>query len=651
MRPSLLVHHPAPDSTESFLGYLLRLSQVNGYRSPWSIFALARMKQHEIRTTGIRANRLAAIANCDVSKLEAIAYSAPRDNPRWCRILGHPLVLADLSLRNPKLCPQCIEERGFIEAHWDLTFMMACKIHQSLAISHCPKCEKPLRWFRPGILECECGGNLIRGDRPPTTQALTDLMTVIRAKVLGEELGSGNSSSRSLSELLAMDLRGMLSVIRILGKHRRIADGDSSADGARQVVAPAAEVLADWPKNFIGLLQDLGKSLRRDGKSSVRGQFQGIYGSLFKNKAIASPRQVDFLRAAFLEFVTNHWDGGFVDHKLLKALGATTATRKRFITQTEFAARLGVQQSTAARFLHKQKVPSVRVRSGKSLRILIDHEEISLPQTMSGTIYGARDAAKLLGFSVSVLQSLRKIGIYEIRSMLPTRAGYHEQDIQSLSQRLLSLSEGNSQVPLERAEAIPLRDVLCGHHDSTEVKVSVVQAIFSRDLNVVGSADKTAGGLLIERRAYKAFVQIARNRVAGNESTSREAAKVLVCDASTIPGLMKMGFLEGRKTPTGLRVTDESIEKFKQEFVSLASVARRMCSRSRALMRQCDEHSIELLLIPCGTNRGPQPFLRTSDAPRLLLMLTVEPSDSLGLLGADVREDTTTILHSSEAHF
>jgi hypothetical protein len=75
---------------------------------------------------------------------------------------------------------------------------------------------------------------------------------------------------------------------------------------------------------------------------------------------------------------------------------------------------------------------------------------------------------------------------------------------------------------------------LCGHHDSTEIKVSVVRAILSKDLDVVANADGTAGGLLIDRNAYRAFVQLARNRAAGNASTPAEAAKALLCDAADV---------------------------------------------------------------------------------------------------------------------
>lgn len=63
MSTPLLVRHPAPQPTEGLRGYVLRLAQDNGYRSPWNVFCLAGMKQHEARDTRIRIGKLAKVCN------------------------------------------------------------------------------------------------------------------------------------------------------------------------------------------------------------------------------------------------------------------------------------------------------------------------------------------------------------------------------------------------------------------------------------------------------------------------------------------------------------------------------------------------------------------------------------------------------------
>ena len=102
MSRSLLVRHPAPLPTESLLGYVLRLTEENGYDSPWRVYALAGLKQNETRTTGIKVKKLAAIAKRPVSELDEIAFAPSANHPRWAQLLGHPLVPTDLNVTKPK---------------------------------------------------------------------------------------------------------------------------------------------------------------------------------------------------------------------------------------------------------------------------------------------------------------------------------------------------------------------------------------------------------------------------------------------------------------------------------------------------------------------------------------------------------------------
>src|ERR1035441_10224366 len=123
MSTPLLFRHPAPHPTESLVGYVLRLSEVNGYNSMWSVYNLAGLKQNEVRTCGFKVEKLAAIVNRSSSELDKIGFSAPPDQPRWARLLGHSVVPTDLNILTSGLCPSCVAEKGFIDAQWHLTLM------------------------------------------------------------------------------------------------------------------------------------------------------------------------------------------------------------------------------------------------------------------------------------------------------------------------------------------------------------------------------------------------------------------------------------------------------------------------------------------------------------------------------------------------
>jgi hypothetical protein len=174
----------------------------------------------------------------------------------------------------------------------------------------------------------------------------------------------------------------MLAIIRILGKHRMIADGCTGWNDEQRTVTVAAQVLTDWPKNFIELLKDLGEKLPANGHGGIAKQFRGIYRDLFKNRAIKPRSQADFFKAAFADFGMNHWGSGFVDHRLRKHSGK--ATPQRFLTQAGLAAQLGVAHSTAVRLVKDQKVNFSRVKCGGIERVLVDGSETVIPRTSPG---------------------------------------------------------------------------------------------------------------------------------------------------------------------------------------------------------------------------------------------------------------------------
>ena len=616
MSTPLLVRHPAPNPTESLVGYVLRLAEENGYTSPWSVYSLADLKQNEIRTSGFKLEKLAAIINRPASELESIGFSAVLNQPRWARLLRHSLVPTDLNIVNPGLCPRCVADKGFIEAHWHLALMVGCPVHECMPALFCPRCGKRLSLFRPGLLECSCGGNLLECKLTSLPKPDAALLDILRRKVLGIPADVENPLSFPRDQLMAMNLRSMLLVVRTLGRHRLIADGSTSLEDERQLLSASARVLVDWPKNFIALLLDIGKKLQPSVNGGVRKQFEAIYRTLFKNRAIIPSEQTDFLRVAFLEFAENYWDRGYVDPKLLKQ--SRGKVRSRFITQSKFAAQVGIHNLTASRLLKDQKIPSKRVQCGRSERILVDFSCNTIPRTCPGKIYRERDAAKLIGISVGVLRALKESGIFEFNHLLPTKGGYHELDIDAFTKTLLALAPPEGPDRGNESEYITVKTVMSGHHDSPETKVDVARALLAGSLAIVGNTDGTIAGFLMDRAEYRRFAMAARSRAAGDTMPSYIVEKHLLCDASIVPGMLQMDLLGGRRALTGLKITNGSVEAFKAKYVFLVSIANSVGSSSSCLMRLCARSGIKLLLVPRTGRGGQQPFIQVLDRPKLM---------------------------------
>jgi hypothetical protein len=167
-------------------------------------------------------------------------------------------------------------------------------------------------------------------------------------------------------------------------------------------------------------------------------------------------------------------------------------------------------------------------------------------------------------------------------------------------------------------ESIALKAVMGGHHDSPKTKVDIVRALLAGSIKIVGNVDGTLDGLSIDGAEYRRLVIAARILAAGDTMPAYKVGEHLLCDSSTVPGLLHMGLLEGRNTPTGLRTTNGSVEDFKAKYVSLASLANsNSTTSSRGLTRFCQRNGIELLSVPRDGRRGPQPFIQVSDRRRL----------------------------------
>jgi hypothetical protein len=223
-----------------------------------------------------------------------------------------------------------------------------------------------------------------------------------------------------------------------------------------------------------------------------------------------------------------------------------------------------------------------------------------------------------MGLSVGLLRALKDSGIFEFNHLLPTKGGYHELDIDAFRKRLLALAPPQGPASCYANESIALKTVMGAHHDSPEAKVDVVRALLAGSLEIIGNTDGTIAGLLIDRAEYQCFVTAARRRVAGDTMPSYIVEKHLLCDASTVPGLLQMGLLEGHRAPTGLRIAITSVAAFNREYVPLASIANDIGSSSSGLMRLCEENGIRLLLVPRTGRGGQQPFIRVQDRPKLL---------------------------------
>lgn len=245
-----LVRHPAPFLTESLSGYALRLSELNGYSSPRSVYHLAGMKTTETSPTSFAFAKLAAVSNQPPSKLEQIALNPKGADSREFYVLGKRVSSTYLNLTAARVCPECVADKGFIEAHWHIDVMVACPVHERAAVWFCGQCKRRVSWIRSGLLTCKCGASLSvpLGEKYSETELW--LLDLIRYKALGAAPHRSAHASLPGAQLASTSLQSLLSLIRFLGEQRLRARRSSKRPSGRNLLKAAASLLEDWPSNI-----------------------------------------------------------------------------------------------------------------------------------------------------------------------------------------------------------------------------------------------------------------------------------------------------------------------------------------------------------------------------------------------------------------
>jgi hypothetical protein len=252
-----LVRHPVPKPTESLQGYLLRLIEVNGYTSLTPILKAAGFTSGELAWTALKLPKLAAITGTSIQTLEKLAYKQEGDDSEPFRLLGHEVLLRDLSLSSSRVCPECIHQFGFIEALWDLDLYVGCPFHKRPSSWYCVDCEKRLPVLRKGMLICRCGASRVNTPTSSLSSETVRLLDLIRYKVLGERLSPDTGTTMPEAELLNLPLKRVLSRIRSLGNYRlRASRIRRDKPTGRDLLHAAAKVLGDWPHGYQHLVAD-----------------------------------------------------------------------------------------------------------------------------------------------------------------------------------------------------------------------------------------------------------------------------------------------------------------------------------------------------------------------------------------------------------
>lgn len=119
---NMLGVRPYPESSESLLGYCVRLCKLNGLSGLRMLYELIEIpsigknkSRSELDRSAVVMEKLAPVLGREISVLQD-AFSA--QSPAW--VYDEKRLIQDVRIEHPRICPKCISEKGFVDWRWGL---------------------------------------------------------------------------------------------------------------------------------------------------------------------------------------------------------------------------------------------------------------------------------------------------------------------------------------------------------------------------------------------------------------------------------------------------------------------------------------------------------------------------------------------------
>lgn len=322
-----LLKTPKPKSDESFAGYILRLSEENGYSSPIWIINLANFENklifpnYSFRSVPSEPFKvLANLSNSTSLELAQITYQPVDTRSHYFHLFfGAPVHRSFIQAREPKICPECLREAAYCRRVWEFILTTVCPTHRCLLIDKCPNCNQPIQWVRSSVCICPCKFDWRESTTVPVEGREITLARVIH-HLCGLSCGEDRHDFSRQNPALKLSLQDLTqAIIFMSGQLQGISLtigwpllSIRKAKDIHHLFTAAYYMFDDWPNHFYEFLDwwcvnKRAANLGYQPLHSVLYQdFGKLYTGLYKQ---LSASQFDFIREAFIDYLVKEWNG------------------------------------------------------------------------------------------------------------------------------------------------------------------------------------------------------------------------------------------------------------------------------------------------------------------------------------------------------
>lgn len=376
------------------MGYVLRLTEKNGYDSLSWIFQAADVNYEGIRSDCMlafeapeRLTGLTQLACISLIELIQLTYQRLLGNTRvpLHYFFGQPVSQDLIRSNRPKICPDCLSESPYCRRVWEFSAVTACLTHRRLLIDECPKCKRRISWLRRNVTVCSCKFDW--RESPASSVVEQELRLTRHIYQLCGLSVAGTDPQKLPEPISSLSLNDLLrALFFVAGQQRGLSSATSrhlvsagKSKNFHSILTEAYSVFNNWPANYFRFLdqrrvqeQKVTRTYQRM-KSALYGEFGSFYSGLH---GVLSGRQFDFMRIAFIDYVSQKRLG---DHHSSRRPQKSSRALPGgpYVLKSDVRRLLGVDYGWINHRIKAGEVRSLVRNKGKKRLIFVDLTEIT----------------------------------------------------------------------------------------------------------------------------------------------------------------------------------------------------------------------------------------------------------------------------------
>lgn len=393
----ILLARPKAYSNECLMGYLIRLSQLNGFKHIGHLlkFAGLNWKNNRVPVHKILTGEYDLSPHFLRLGVENFLSPASFDYATFQKVIDTPYLL----VKYPKVCPECLKQMGYCSYHWAFLPVVACNMHSTLLIDVYEKNGKRLSWYREKLdgNDPQCG--LLKEISLNSSSPILQFNSYINSL-----FAKSTSRSDVPPVMKGLSLREALSCInfiahymaRVRGSHFHPYQMENSYLAA--IYMDVWVLLKQWPDGLYTLLsQFIDNPMSSRGIAGLNKHYRDLYEQLHRRK---ENRGIELIKEEFDRYISTYWPGVLEKNRLTRIKLPSTVSN--IVSKKEVASILGCRPERIDKLVALRQLSRV-IFKGKAHYLRDEARMLVNLQGANWTMNQACDALRITRYQLKQL--------------------------------------------------------------------------------------------------------------------------------------------------------------------------------------------------------------------------------------------------------